>query len=293
MKRALPTAARALVGISLLLAAPCASGAADLPSVADAWRTRNLQGTALIANVGSGAIRARLGGIWDGRPLSVAKLFLAAIYYRHQAQLPALQVDIDQVIARGSDDGGRRLALDLRRALGSETVLGDLALFGFPACTRQRERDCTDLAAGTADAEWANALSLGERGFRVSPEALLAFMRMIGRGGVARSGLRIMPAGAARLLQRAMLATVARGTADSNRDRLAGIGFMGGKTGTTRGAGQALDGLFCGLIFDRRQLPLYAVVVYVRGGGYGGIVPAGIAADLGRALYFGDSLLNP
>ena len=274
-----------LLAAAILLAFPCASRAADVASVAQSWRAQGLQGTALIQDVRTGAVRARLGEVWGGRPLSVAKLFLAAIYYRHQPQLRGLNVDIDRLIALGSDDGGRRLALDLRRALGSETMLGDLARFGFARCGPRRATDCTELAATTADADWAEALSLGERGFRVTPEGLAAFMRTIGRGGLDGGGRRAMTQAAARRLQRAMIATVERGTARSNRDRLAGIGFMGGKTGTTRSDTPAqFDGLFSGLIFDRAQTPLHAVIVYVRHGGQGGLLPARIAADLGRAL---------
>lgn len=269
----------------LLLSLSASGAAADEPSLEPFWRAQGLEGTVLVQEVGSGVARARFGEVWDGRPLSVAKLFLAAIYEQHRARLNLPAVDMDRVIARGGDDAGRQLALALRHALGSAAMLAELARFGFPPCAAARPANCTGLSPMTDDAEWANALSLGERHFHVTAEGLAGFLRMIGRRGIDGAGHRVLGLEAVRALRREMLETVASGTARSNRDRLAGVGSMGGKSGTTGIGGHAqYDGLFCGLIFDRARRARYAVIVYVRHGGYGGVVPARIAADLGRAL---------
>jgi cell division protein FtsI/penicillin-binding protein 2 len=60
---------------------------------------------------------------------------------------------------------------------------------------------------------------------------------------------------------------------------------MGGKTGSTElGGARPFDGLFAGLIFDDLRRPRYAVVTFVRRGGFGGGAAAQISATVGAIL---------
>jgi hypothetical protein len=163
-------------------------------------------------------------------------------------------------------------------------MLNDLARFGFPSCA-ERSDVCTSLSETTSDADWANALSLGEIDFRTTPEGLSEFLLAVGNGGVrADNGAPVMSARTASHLQSAMLETVRSGTAHRASAHLGDVGHMGGKTGTGPGGSQPYDGMFAGLIFDKEQRPRFTVVTYVRRGGYGGGAAAEISADMGRLL---------
>jgi len=261
------------------------------PDLADRARglfdQRHLSGAVLIQDVRTGSTIASVsvGDGANGLPLSVVKLLLMTLYWEHRDDAPAsLAPDVGRIIARGADDPGRRLALDLRRALGSRRLLGTLARLGFPGCTRTRIQDCTTLSAATPGPAWANSLSLGENGFRVTPHGLSRFLRIIGNGGIGPRGERVVRPSTARLLQQAMLETVRSGTASGVRERLGTRGRMGGKTGTGPGGPRPYDGVFAGLIFDAAGTPRYTVVTYVRRGGPGGGVAAEISAELGARL---------
>ena len=75
-----------------------------------------------------------------------------------------------------------------------------------------------------------------------------------------------------------------RGTAKSAGARLGALEWrLGGKTGTGPFGAEPHDGWFAGLIFDRTA-PRYTVAVYVERHGPGGVVAAGIAAEITRLL---------
>lgn len=258
--------------------------AATAPAPRDLFESRRLAGALFVEEVRSGApvAAASVGDGANGLPLSAVKLLLIASYFEHEAALPASErPDVDLLIARGSDDAGRNLARSLRRRLGSDVVLRDLARFGFPACA-VRPNDCTTLSVAMADKEWANALSLGEVDFRVTPQGLSHFLRIVGRDGIGEDGRRRMRAATSARLKRAMLETVDHGTARGVSDRLGQGWRLGGKTGTTGPAPH--DGLFAGLVFAPDGRARFTIVTYVRRGGFGGGAAAEISSDLAARL---------
>lgn len=101
---------------------------------------------------------------------------------------------------------------------------------------------------------------------------------------------RVISESAAVKLQTLMHGTVERGTAKSALPILAGSGWsMGGKTGTgpepgTTGAGSRSDGCFAGLIFDPEGQARFAVVTFVKHGGFGGGNAARISAEVALFL---------
>jgi hypothetical protein len=172
-------------------------------------------------------------------------------------------------------------------------MLRDLARYGFPSCGRTRTSDCVSLSSSTPDSRWANAFSVGEADLHFTPKGLAEFIRIIGRDGVAGNGRVALSRSTAQRLQSAMRATVDLGTARSIRGRLAGLGAIGGKTGSTAiGGANPFDGVFAGLIFDRSGTPRYIIVTYVRRGGVGGGNAAQISAEL-AALLLGSGAKPP
>ena len=247
---------------------------------------RHLRGAIVVQDVKSGTIVSALDSDTPVLPLSVVKLFTAAIYWEHRGALPTgFAGDPGALVAHGSDEAGRQLALRLRHALGSATLLRDLERFGFPRC-HPGVTDCTTLTPGTGDAEWANAMSLGETDFRATPRGLSHFLRIIGNGGAApgEGGGRPIRPETARLLQSAMIDTVHFGTARGIRDRLGVKGQIGGKTGSGPNGARLLDGIFAGIVFDRANSARYTVLTYVRSGGLGGGAAAKISADMANFL---------
>jgi hypothetical protein len=216
-------------------------------------------------------------------PLSTTKLLLAASYWEERNALSVQRVaDPRALVALGSDSAGRQLALQLRHAVGSVALLRELDRFGFPPCGTGRTENCTSLSPNDTDVQWADAMSIGETGFRVTPLGLSRFLRAIaldGMSGAPRSG-RIVHFKTAMQLQSAMIDTVRLGTASGIRDRLGALGGIGGKTGSGPGGARPLDGIFAGLVFDHKGTPRYTVVTYVRRGGVGG----GAAADISAAM---------
>jgi hypothetical protein len=246
---------------------------------------RSASGSIVVEDVPSGELLAS-ASIGDGArslPLSTVKLIVAAIYWERKAQLPkSIAPDMDVLIAQGRDGPGRALALDLRRALGAKAVLDDLRRFGFPPCSPGTSQNCTTLSELTPDSEWADALSLGETHFRVTPSGLSRFLR-----DVALAETRQVPVisrESAQALHRSMIATVESGTASGARRRLGDLGMLGGKTGTGPAGAEPYDGIFAGLVYDRSGTARYTVVTYVRRGGYGGGAAAEISADAAAFL---------
>jgi cell division protein FtsI/penicillin-binding protein 2 len=80
------------------------------------------------------------------------------------------------------------------------------------------------------------------------------------------------------------------GTAARARSLLRGFDWdMIGKTGTAEVAGRPDDGWFAGLALGPDDRPRYTVVVYLQGGGPGGRMPAGVAAQMVRVLAEGET----
>jgi beta-lactamase class D len=176
-------------------------------------------------------------------PLSIVKLLLAASWWdreagaaadRHGAGRHEHPIDVHEMLVRGSDADGKRLALALRRSAGSSGVLADLDRYGFPG------REARPGAAGRRfwgeieaplaarlgpapafvaiplqipDDEWASSFSLGESGFSVTLLHLSRFLQAVGNGGE-------MIAPLARTRERAAPRTAAAGSGTSRGQRI-------------------------------------------------------------------------
>jgi hypothetical protein len=279
----------ALAAFALGAGAPVARAAPGASSldreVSRLFGERGASGSIVVQDVRSGKLLAS-ASIGDGAsslPLSTVKLMVAAIYWEHKAQLPeSIAPDMYALIAQGKDDPGRVLALELRRALGSKAMLDDLRRFGFPRCSAATRQNCTTLSQLTPDSEWADALSLGETHFRVTPPGLSHFLRDVALAETRR--LPVVSREGAQALHRSVIEAVESGTASGASRRLGDLGMLGGKTGTGPAGVEPYDGIFAGLIYDRSDIPRYTVVTYVRRGGYGGGAAAEISADVAAFL---------
>jgi cell division protein FtsI/penicillin-binding protein 2 len=168
------------------------------------------------------------------------------------------------------------------------------------------------LSGETKDAEWAEALSIGETYMSVTALHLSRFLQAVGNDGVMlppvareeqstpsstkpalsrrqlKDSIRMMERITALRLQSAMRDTVQRGTAKSIARALAGTGWqIGGKTGSgtaLQPKGPQIDGWFAGLIFDPQGRARFTVVTFVRSGGYGGENAARISAELAHYI---------
>jgi Penicillin binding protein transpeptidase domain len=193
---------------------------------------RHLAGAALMQDVQTGALvsftsapasasaaAARTGGsalVAGGvdvttplLPLSLAKVFLAASCWDRAAALPpGVDRDLHEMLVDGSDSTGRRLAIGLRRAVGSAAVLADLERFGLRSCGRagasaplpddhfwrelaprfvQRLRPataCVSIGPDDSDRRWASVLSIGEDGLTVTLLHVSRFLQAVGNGGL-------------------------------------------------------------------------------------------------------------
>ena len=242
---------------------------------------RGLAGAVVIRDVRSGAVlvSAERGGAntrFDADtpvlPLSIMKVYLAAVAWEHST---APDQRLTDLVADGSDSEGRAIALDLRTRLGSRIVLDDLARFGLPPCGAA---PCAWLNERRSDKTWADVFSLGEADVATTTDDLSAFMRVIGNDGVGSQ--QILTAATAHKLQAALRATVARGSARSVDGRLRGGWSLGGKTGTGPASQHPFDGVFTGLAFDPHGVPRYAVAIYLAHGGPGAGAPAETVSDL-------------
>jgi cell division protein FtsI/penicillin-binding protein 2 len=266
-------------------------------------------------------------------PLSLSKVFLAASWWDHNladrefesahgtetAENPAYRkrVNAQEMLVGGSDSAGIQMALALRKAVGTEAVLGDLHRFGFNRSGQSFWAEADPewkvrLRVQTADASlndlsdqaWGSALSIGESHMTISALQVSQFFQAVGNGGVSCSAValrlrenshrvskraciapsRMMNDTTAKRLMNAMLDTVKRGTASGVSAALKDVGWsMGGKTGTggLNGAPTSeQDGWFAGLIFDPKLKARFTVATFTRRGGTGG----GNAAEISAAV---------
>ena len=220
-------------------------------------------GLIAVVDVRSGELVASAGNVDDRvLPLSLVKVLLAASLLEH-----GIEEGVHEMIVGGSDDAGRRLAVQLRNAVGAEAVLADVRRFGFTMT----------LAPDASDDDWGTTFSIGESHMLVTPLEVARFFRLIGNDGAP-----VLTKTTQARLRSALLDVVARGTAKGIRGRVVG-GRIGGKTGTgPNHVGPDSDGWFAGLVFDEE--PRFAFATYVRKGGPGGGAAARISADLATAL---------
>jgi cell division protein FtsI/penicillin-binding protein 2 len=292
---------------------------------------------ALVAFASASAVDARAGGeILNSAlgvtsailPLSTSKVFLAASWWDHEAEAAASKTcksrqcmtdaEVREMLVTGSDSEGKRLALELRQAIGGERVLADLNGYGIPAGVSNRNSldahfwgaidpelrekltpasAYASVAQDTPDNDWASAFSIGETGFSVTLLHISRFLQAVGNGGlmvapVARVhagttrgdrdgvGKRVMQASTAKRLQSALIDNVERGTASGIRGRMGNTWRIGGKTGTNSDP----DGIFAGLVFDAAGVARYAFATYIKRGGRGGGVAAEVSADVMRFI---------
>jgi cell division protein FtsI/penicillin-binding protein 2 len=255
-------------------------------------------------------------------PLSVSKVFLAASWWDHEAEAVASKAckskgcmsdaEVHEMMVTGSDSVGKKLALELKQAVGGEKVLKDLKAYGFPAETANHStsdenfwgfiepvlRDklipgdaYTSVKSNATDEDWASAFSIGESGFSVTLLHVSRFMQTIGNGGTmsapsarvhenAETGKtsekRVMQNSTAQKLVSAMIDNVQRGTAVGILGRVGDQWKIGGKTGTN----SEMDGTFAGIVCDAQGAPRYSFATFIRRGGKGGGVAAEVSADL-------------
>jgi cell division protein FtsI/penicillin-binding protein 2 len=280
-------------------------------------------------------------------PLSLSKLLLSASWWDNRqpdstfestngtanAQNPAYRsrVSVHEMLVGGSDSAGRQMAVALRRSIGTKAVLEDFKRYGFGQRTTSPrdeafwgelapnwERRLTppaayvSLSGETKDAEWAEALSIGETYMSVTALHVSRFLQAVGNDGVMlppvareeqltssstkpassrrqlKDSIRMTQRVTALRLQSAMRDTVQRGTAKSIARALAGTGWqIGGKTGSgtaLQPKGAQIDGWFAGLIFDPQGKARFTVVTFVRSGGYGGEQAARVSAELAHYI---------
>jgi Penicillin binding protein transpeptidase domain len=267
-------------------AAPCATAIAS-GAVCEAankyaverMKERNLEAIIVIQDVQTGALvafaasdPAKFDVTTSILPLSPVKLMVAAAWLdhqgRHDTNVPESEKLLADSIVSGNDDAGRRLALALCQAVGTETVLADLERYGFPARFAEPPKlDTTfwaelapplrdrlipapayhSLGKETATKDWEDTLSIGERRIVVTAFHLSRFLQAVGNGGimlpvVARAepvkaptqfgpngkAIQVVSESAALKLQTLMRGTVERGTAKSAAPILAGSGWAMG-----------------------------------------------------------------
>jgi hypothetical protein len=228
-------------------------------------------GSLLITDVATGEI-VRADGDIDARvlPLSVVKLYTAALWWEHELDDSALMdprighVTVTDVVAQSLDLPGAMMAVELRQRFGEQVILTELHRLGL------------DPAPGSDDTAWGETMSIGEHGVTVTMRGVAEFLRSIATG-------TNMKRQTAYRLRVAMIATVVGGTARYQAEWLQGTGrTLGGKTGTGPVNQQPYDGWFAGIIF-KAGVPRYIICIHsVRGGG--GIQAARIAASIARDL---------
>src|SRR5262249_20313370 len=185
-------------------------------------------------------------------PLSVSKVFLAAAWWdNHPAQTA---VNINDLLATGSDSDGKQLAIELRHSAGTRKVTSDLRRYGLKSARLD----------SLNDADWAAALSIGETHMLTTPLEVSQFLQAVGNGGAhcapatrrtssnlsCKSPMRIIDESTTRQLAAGMLDCVKRGTAKRIANALRDGWTMGGKTGTGGRSGAPMeqqDGWFAGL----------------------------------------------
>jgi cell division protein FtsI/penicillin-binding protein 2 len=156
-------------------------------------------------------------------PLSVSKLLVCASLWDHElpdssfenkkgkpnAEDPAgrTHVSAHDMLVGGSDSAGMQMAIDLRKAVGTNAVLEDFKRYGFPPLGGLSNDDSfwgelnpawksrlmpgpayVSLDEKTKDVEWAETLSIGERNMQVTALHISLFLQSVGN-----NGLRLTP----------------------------------------------------------------------------------------------------
>jgi len=184
----------------------------------DYAKANNLTAITVVQDVRTGAVvafaasdSAQLDVTTSVLPLSVVKLFVAASWWQHNNADEFIATDgsrvvVHEMIVTGSDKAGRLTALELRKNVGTDTIIRELETFGLPrrqslANPARDEKFWGEMAnlwrdhltpsasyhllsASTSDAEWAHDLSIGEAGFAVSLLSISRFLQTVGNGGV-------------------------------------------------------------------------------------------------------------
>jgi hypothetical protein len=285
--------------------------------------SRHLQAVTVMQHVATGALVSfaasnpgHLDVATQVQPLSLSKIFLAASWWDNLQpdSIGSPSDNAHEMVAMGSDSLGRKMALALRQAIGTERVLADLHRYGFnldrPSYWAAVDPSWKDrltpqpahaLNRQLSEVDWSSALSIGESEMTISALQISRFLQAIGNRGrecapVARrltspaaqatclAPTTIARAETAERLMSALQDTVKRGSATRLAGILRGSGWtVGGKTGTGGRAGAPMDqqdGWFAGLVFDSSGKARYTVATFVRGGGLG----AGNAGEISVRL---------
>jgi beta-lactamase class A len=300
----------------------------------DAMTASHLEAVSVVQDVRTGALVAfaasepsKLDASTQVLPLSLSKVFLAASWWDRQqpdvleSALPGKSVDLHEMLVGGSDSAGRQVALALRRAVGTQSVLSDLRRFGFngggeslwvEVDPQWRQRLTPQPAYANIEAlteeDWSSALSIGESYMMTTALQVSRFFQAVGNGGLlcvpvalrmtagrapaagadCQAPTRMVEEATAGKLMSAAIDTVERGSARRIAGALHDSGWaIGGKTGTGGRTGapmDAQDGWFAGLIFDRQGKARYSVATFVRRGGLGSGHAAEISVALARFL---------
>ena len=305
----------------------------------DAMKRSRLEAVSVMQDVRSGALvvfaasqPSELDVSTQVLPLSLSKVFLAASWWdHHQPDLledppTGKQVKIHEMLVGGSDSLGREVALTLRKAVGTQTVMTDLQRYGFNRSDESfwaevdpnwKKRLTPQPAYARIDAlsdqDWSSDLSIGESHMMTTALSVSRFFQAVGNDGllcapVARrlsrgaraventdcgTPTRVVEEATARKLVAAAIDTVQRGSARRIAGALDDLGWViGGKTGTGGRANAPLeeqDGWFAGLVFDRQKRPRYTVATFVARGGLGSGHAANVSVLLARFLAGGDT----
>jgi hypothetical protein len=299
-----------------------------------AMKKRSVEAVSVVQEVRTGALLAfaasepsKLDVSTHVLPLSLCKVFLAASWWDHRQPdlLPSTpseqSVNVHEMLVGGSDSSGRRVALALRRAVGTQAVLADFRRYGFnrgdesfwaKVDPQWKKRLTPQPAYARLDAlndeNWSYVLSIGESEMAITALQVSRFFQAVGNNGllcapVARTVAkgagsaryvicsapsRIVEETTAKHLMAAAIDTVKRGSARRIAGALNDVGWaMGGKTGTGGRSGAPMeeqDGWFAGLVFDRHGKARYTVATFVSGGGLGGGNAAEISATVAHFL---------
>lgn len=217
------------------VASPCANSLAQLAVCVAAnqraleiMQASHLEAFTIVQDVRTGALVAfaasqpsSLDVATPVLPLSVSKLLLAASWWDNaqpnssfdsyrgaedKRSLAERRVSVHEMLVRGSDKAAMEMAIALRRAVGTDTVLKDLKRYGFGQRSDALRDDKfwaelaprwanrlvssaahASLTRETKDSEWADTLSIGERNMMVTGLHISRFLQAVGNGGVMLS----------------------------------------------------------------------------------------------------------
>src|SRR5262249_28495958 len=143
----------------------------------ESLRAAKAAGLIHVRDIKSDRVLVHVGGSADGSlmtdlsasslvaPLSVIKIYLAAIWLEHgfgdtvvecapSGNRPLRWMRVEEVLASGCDSAGAEMAVILRRKLGGDSVLRDLCRYGLRSIT---------LKSNASNREFGQVLSLGEK----------------------------------------------------------------------------------------------------------------------------------